>query len=389
MKRAFAILLFAIWTNPLAVFGQEPSAGAGADADRQRYSDIVERRSRGEAVTAEEREFALQYRAANNLAAPGRMQARQGQDQAQRFSGYASEHPPRESTGMVPLNELGKGEYKGEEGGLYPGGENTPPPAHLAAGVALAGEIVPRNADGAAADDGKIVFLTIGMSNTTMESQAFLALAAADGDLNPKLTLVDGAQGGQTARVTANPQANFWKVVDERLAKRNATRLQVQAAWIKQANAGPTRPFPAEAKALEADLLETLRTMRALYPNLKIAYLSSRIYAGYAASPLNPEPHAYEGAFAVKWLIGRQLAGDPALNFDPANGPATCPWLAWGPYLWADGMKARSDGLFYAREDLAADGTHPAESGRKKVGELLLAFLKNDPTSRPWFVKQP
>ena len=34
------------------------------------------------------------------------------------------------------------------------------------------------------------------MSNTTQETQAFLKLAAQDKDINPKVTLVDGAQGG-------------------------------------------------------------------------------------------------------------------------------------------------------------------------------------------------
>src|ERR1700704_2593638 len=39
------------------------------------------------------------------------------------------EHPTRESTGLIPLPDLGKGQYQGEQGGLYPGGENMPPPA--------------------------------------------------------------------------------------------------------------------------------------------------------------------------------------------------------------------------------------------------------------------
>jgi len=37
--------------------------------------------------------------------------------------------------------------------------------------------------------------------------------------------------------------------------------------------------------------------------------------------PLNPEPHAYESRFAVKWLIGDQIAGKAERNYDPAKGP--------------------------------------------------------------------
>ncbi|MBI3697971.1 MAG: hypothetical protein HY238_24445, partial [Acidobacteria bacterium] len=226
--------------------------------------------------------------------------------------------------------------------------------------------------------DGKIVLLSIGMSNTTQEFQVFQKLAAADSDLNPQLVIVDGAQGGQAADTTADPQAKFWGVVEQRLGAAGVTAKQVQVVWLKQAIIQPQRPFPAEAKRLQGYLVDTLRNLNDNYPNLKIAYLSSRIYAGYATTPLNPEPHAYEGAFAVKWAIADQIAG---------KGLAR-PWLAWGPYLWADGMKGRADGLRYLREDLQpSDGTHPSIAGREKVARQLLEFLKSHPTSRPWFGK--
>ena len=34
---------------------------------------------------------------------------------------FPKTHPASESTGLVPLPDLGAGKYKGEEGGLYPG----------------------------------------------------------------------------------------------------------------------------------------------------------------------------------------------------------------------------------------------------------------------------
>ena len=309
------------------------------------------------------------------------------QSPEQRMAEYSKAHPPRESTGLAPLTELGKGTYKGEQGGLYPGGENAPPAAHLRGGVEMARKIAPLDATGKPADDGKIVLLTIGMSNTTQESQAFLKLARADGELNPRVVLVDGAQGGQVAMVTAEPGANYWKVADQRLRDAGVAPAQVQVAWIKQANAGPTAAFPLEAKTLQWNLVDTLQVLQERYPNLKIAYLSNRIYAGYAASPLNPEPHAYESAFGVKWVIADQIAGKAELNYDPAKGGVRVPWVGWGPYLWADGMKARSDGLRWVKEDLGGDGTHPSPAGREKVAKLLLDFLKQDATARPWFVR--
>ena len=56
-------------------------------------------------------------------------------DDEARVRQYAQAHPPRESTGEIALTDLGKGLYKGEQGGLYPGGANTPPKAHLEAGT--------------------------------------------------------------------------------------------------------------------------------------------------------------------------------------------------------------------------------------------------------------
>jgi len=236
--------------------------------------------------------------------------------------------------------------------------------------------IVPLDSEGRPADSGRVVMVSTGMSNTTQESQAFAqALKRAQG-INPRFLFVDCAQGGQTAAVTARPDASYWKVAEARLSAAGVAAKQVQVAWLKQANAGPTAPFPEEAKKLKADIAATVRNLRDKYPNLRIVYLSSRIYAGYATTPLNPEPHAYETAFALKWLVADQMAG----KGEPS------PWLAWGPYLWADGVKARSDGLTYAKEDLGPDGTHPSSSGREKVARLLLEFLRREPTAKAWFL---
>ncbi|MDX6582154.1 MAG: hypothetical protein QOI10_1338 [Solirubrobacterales bacterium] len=291
----------------------------------------------------------------------------------------------RTSVGLTPLSDLGTGTYRGSEGGLYPGGSNDRPATHELAGQTLADAVVPRNGSGAADPAGRYAFVSIGMSNTTQEFSALVPLANADPAKDPRLTLVDGAQGGQTASVWANPNAAPWGVVDQRLAAAGLTPAQVSVAWVKLADADPTNGWPAYAQQLQAEWATVLRNLHDRYPNLTLAYLSSRIYAGYASTALNPEPYAYEGGFSVKWLIGDQLAGDSTLNFDPAAGPVEAPWIAWGPYLWADGLSARSDGLTWACSELQADGTHPSPAGQAKVAGLLLQFLKADSTARLWF----
>jgi hypothetical protein len=219
------------------------------------------------------------------------------------------------------------------------------------------------------------------MSNTTQEFQAFMAMNPSP---NSRLVLVDGAQGGETASDWANPSCPCWAILEDRIKAAGLTNAQVVAAWVKLANSGPTGGWPAATTRLKDDTVAVVRALGTRFRNLRLAYLSSRIYAGYATTHLNPEPYAYEGGFAMRWVIEEQLAGK--LPFGGASRVA--PWLSWGPYLWADGLKPRSDGLTWACGDFAVDGTHPSDSGEQKVAELLRNFFTTDPTARPWFIGQ-
>lgn len=298
------------------------------------------------------------------------------------------------SVSFTPLSDLAWDADRGIEGGLYPGGQSRRPDTHTQAGLAEAQYVVPCDRQGVPDPNGKIVLLSIGMSNTSQEFSAFQNAVRRDAAVNPRLVLVNGAQGSMTAARIRDPLApnggrQFWMTVDERLAAQGVTAQQVQVVWLKQANSSPSRMFPYESLRLEEDLEAIIHVLKAKYPYLRLVYLSSRIYAGYANTPLNPEPFAYESGFSVKWLIERQIQGAPELNWDPALGQVRAPWLSWGPYLWADGGNPRSDGLLWERDDLAGDGTHPSDKGRAKVAELLLSFLKTDETARRWFVGSP
>lgn len=295
--------------------------------------------------------------------------------------------PVKKTAALKPLPELAAGEYHGFPGGLYPGGTNERPAAHDEAGRRRAAQIRPLDADGRPNPDGKIVLLSIGMSNTSQVSQGFQKLFAADREHNPQVTFVNGAVGGMTAAATQNPDdggrgTTYWKTVDQRLKEAGATRAQVQAVWIKQADAGPSSGFPTYAQTLQAELTRIVQVLAARFPNLKLTYLSSRTYGGNAKTRLNPEPYAYESGFAVKWLIEQQLKSDPALNYDAAKGQVKAPWLSWGPYLWAN---AAGDRPFAAGDYSAADGTHLSPAGQEKAGRLLLQFLHADPTAALWF----
>jgi hypothetical protein len=295
------------------------------------------------------------------------------------------------SAGLQPLTDPNFNLYKGYPGGLYPNGANQRPAAHQAAGLQQAARVQPLNAQGAPdAANGKIALISIGMSNTTMEFSTFKTLADPDPAKNPKLSIVDCAVGGMTAHAILTPPTStqYWTTVEQRLQAAGISDAQVQAVWLKEADADPTTGFPAYAQSVQSELQTVLQMLRSSYPNLCLVYLASRIYAGYASSPLNPEPYAYESGFTVKWLIEQQISGNPDLSYTAGK----VPWLSWGPYLWADGMNPRiGDGLTWACSDFqTADGTHPSpEGGQPKVANMLLNFFKTDTTTASWFTNKP
>jgi hypothetical protein len=292
----------------------------------------------------------------------------------------------RTSVGLKPLTELSAADkYKGEDGGLYGGGRNTPPPAHLAAAKAATARITPLNADGRPAGDGAIGLVSISMSNATQEFSVFKQLADKDVRKSPRVAIVDCAQSGRAMAQWASPDAPAWTEALRRLAAGGVSRNQVQVAWIKLANGRPSGDLAEHGRKLYADTLTVLQLAKKHFPNLRIAYLGSRIYGGYATTPLNPEPYAYEGAFAVRWLIQDQVKGAAPLEYRDGAG-AQVPLLLWGPYLWADGTTRRAaDGLTWQRDDLEADGTHPSDSGRRKVATMLLEFFTTDALAKTWF----
>jgi len=308
----------------------------------------------------------------------------------------------------TPINDLGNGKYLGQfEGGLYEHGANVPPADHEAVGLAQAALVRPLDRNGNPSPGGKIVMVSVGMSNTTQEfcaagnpspctSWSFVGQASADPAVNHStLVLINGARGGQAADSWESPAQPDWDGVKTNLTAAGLTEAQVQVAWIKQANIGPKTSLPssgADAYRLVGQLANIARALKVRYPNIRLAYFSSRIYAGYATTTLNPEPYAYESAFAVKWLIDAQVAQERSGAVDTRAGDlgsSAAPWLAWSAYLWADGLNPRSDGLTWARNELESDGTHPAQAAEQKVGSMLLAFFKDDPTAKSWFVAAP
>lgn len=353
---------------PLFLAGLCLAQDTAIDWDKAR--DLFRRSNAGETLSTEEQAYL------------DRAKAMRGQrpapaNDSRRTNAAQREAPER----LIPLSDLpGEDRYEGQEGGLYGGGRNTPPDALRVAANGQLEKIRPLDAGGNPSEGGRIVFVSISMSNATQEFSAFVRMANDSPARSETVTVVDCAQGGQAMAEWAPPDARPWQVAMERLERAGVTPQQVQVAWVKLANKSPGGSLEDHGRILESDTLKVLHNAKAKFPSLRIAYLGSRIWAGNARGSLNPEPYAYESAFAARWLIERQMKEDAALALDK------CPLLLWGPYLWAEGEKGRkTDDLVWLPEDFAGDGVHPSPSGREKVAKLLLEFMTSDPLAKPWF----
>jgi len=298
---------------------------------------------------------------------------------------------PFETVG-IPLNDLGNNEYvrmDGEEtgyaGGLYPNGENRRPPVFEASGIEIGRSVTPLGTDGQPNSNGRIVMVSIGMSNAAQEFRDFTFLTEEDLALNPLLAIVNGAQPGKITKDWVDPQAETWDLIDQRLFSGGLSPEQVQIAWVKNTQTGGG-DFPEKILSIQEDLEQIARNIKIRFPNIKLAYFSSRTRSFTYWEGLSPEPTAYETGFAVKWMIEKQIDSDPTLNFDPNQGKVVAPYLSWGPYLWADGLNPRSDGLIWGQEDMVFDCTHPSDQGSAKIANLLMDFFKTDETTKTWFL---
>jgi len=334
--------------------------------------------------------------------------------------------------------------YLSFPGGLYGGDSNTVPAAHDADGKTIAGAVQPLDMSGNPSSSGQIVFASIGMSNAADEFGVFIKNSENSSQVNhTNLVIVNGAKGGVTACdwVVANGappcdlsgENQFDRVRDQVLPPLGVTEKQIQIVWIKEANGGPgvhgcgsgaLQPCRAlcdfnvagctndatdtEALRYEAQLGKILRAAKTRWPNLKLAFFSSRVFAGYATGDLNPEPYAYEYGFSTQFLMTAQInqiangtidlvAGNLKYDVNDSNGAS--PWIAWSAYIWANGDVANSEGLLWCdgqspapcsgEVDFQSDGTHPNAKGQEKVANLLLTFFLNSPYTKGWFAAVP
>ena len=265
------------------------------------------------------------------------------------------------------------------------------PAGHDADGVAFADAIQPLDAAGNPSPTGQYGLLSLGLSVTFENYFYFQQAGLADTSLNSHVVLVNGANPNLTAARYANPEDPIWTTeMNYFLPNAGMTANQIVAAWVMVIDGYPTGTFPNDMTKLQSEYESIANNLHNKFPNLTMAFFSSRDYSGYSngrVQPDDPEPYAYETAFAVRGMIEDQLNGNANLNYNPNNGPVTAPWLSWADYDWANGMIPRSDGLVWTCQDYLPDGTHNSlPTGREKDANMLMNFFKTDDATVPWFL---
>ncbi len=238
-----------------------------------------------------------------------------------------------------------------------------------------------------------------------------------------------------------NPECDYDRV-ESWLQTNGFSDLQVQAVFMKISNANPqcdmkvlycaagSSESNSDAYLAEKYLGDVLRYLKCCeltppnssrYPNLQQVFLTSRTYGGYSNGTshqcLNPEPFAYEGAFAVQRAIVAQIDQTNSVSdTDPYSGQLdynNAPWFDWGPYLWASGVnQSPGTGLFWCDTTNASsqicinhndpgdfrwgdpldeitywgDHTHPSYSAEARVAGQLVKFIQGSLGPAQYFI---
>lgn len=319
----------------------------------------------------------------------------------------------------VPLPDFTREEtYRGFPGGLYPDGDSIPED-HLAAGLARAREIRPRDAAGRPDPGGRIVLLVVGADLAAgigcsatgappCEPGSLAGRVAAGGRWTPALLVADAGWPGHYVGAWNNPlnKATYDRVRDSVLAPLGATEAQVQVAWVLLSNPRPHTPtwvtLPhderpdsiAEAYRLLRGLSNTVQVLRDRYPNLRVVLLSGHPPTITGPESAHPPRVAYEDGFSAKWLIETQIrvdrgevVTDPFGDWAEEVDYTAAPWMAWLGYLWApvNGPPNRF-GLSWSRGDFEPDGIGLDRAGRARAAGHLLDRLAAEPYTRCWAV---
>lgn len=302
---------------------------------------------------------------------------------------------------MIPIKDLTTGSFIDElgnphVGGLYPSGSNTMPVSYSKDYKTWAtSKIKPLDYNGVKdLTNGKIIFLSVGPSNTSKEFKNLCDKVASGSipNINPYVVTINGAKGGTDINNCLDINDPYFDDVITKVTDQGYSYKQVQVIWLK--NSDKVTPeggvtYNNFVPQLYGKMKTCISNLQVKFPNLKIVYLQNRSCGEYVVYEPSKktlmEPGSYYQGWVIKQLIEDQINGDPTMNYKTGNFPLLC----WSDEWWANGATPRMDGLFYLSTDFVSDGLHPNTNGLLKlVDGRLIPFLTTstkDPYAYKWF----
>ena len=303
------------------------------------------------------------------------------------------------STGNIPLVDLEGLFFETYEGGLYPGGTNTIPTAHLDSGLVRANTMMPLNwAGDVDTVYGKVVMLALGNVNAQKSFNRFYSDFINAGYTDSCVRLINGCFEEYDLRDMINPSLDsYWKDVSDKVQAEGLKKKQVQVIWVMAPSFDDTvTTHAAYIDSLQAAYIALARRISVEFPNTRLLFFSGSPYGGYV-DPLSfhadavSEPANYLLDFAIKGAISAQINGDTLLHY--SGDTIAAPWMCWAASFWADGNTIRTyDGLRWlcpGDYEMSLDGSILAGSGLTKVSSRLYEFFTTSPLTTPWIFGLP
>jgi len=306
----------------------------------------------------------------------------------------------QDSTGLIPLTDMGNTYYNGVQGGLYKGGMNVLNGPHKKKGITISKNMKPLDTLGNIDYmGGEVLFLGLGASIASNLFNAYVdTLKAYDNAGMSACVTVKGmfTAGKDLDDMIDTIYPEFWNTLKGRMALKEDTYAQVQVLWIlQQSDSDTSSDFTTYYNSVMSKYITLMQVLKDSFPNLKQVYLSGIHYTGY----MDPEhkrydaysePKGYWANLVIKQLIQKQISGDPALAFEGPNIKSA--WIGWGPYFWADGINPRTyDGLTWLcdqfRTDSTGAGFHLIDSsyGFGIEASMVKTFMETNPVSKIWY----
>jgi hypothetical protein len=153
------------------------------------------------------------------------------------LSAQAQLNCANDSTGLIPLTDLGTDFYEGTwQGGLYQGGTNIPPVGHLNKGIGIVKKLKPLDTLGNVNyTEGKIVLAGFGASTVGGPFNHMIQLMKDYTDLNPCMKSVNAANGsdGITAMYIGNDE--YWDYIDIYKLGEKGFKTNSASGWLVNA----------------------------------------------------------------------------------------------------------------------------------------------------------